>query len=229
MNPGRGAEMAIAGLESIDSAVQMPLTKLPVRTVIVPVASGRVLLSPASTLTPEALLQAGPVTDIVAPNLFHTGGIKAASAAHPRARVWGPPGCREKQPDVTWHGLLGQDPWPQEGELPVFPVAGMPGFNEHVFLHKASRSLLVTDLVFNVVDARGVGAWLIFSLFGTHRRLGVSRLFMRFAKDRPAFEASLKAISALEFDHLLPSHGAVVMNEGRAALIGALRERGVRV
>ncbi|QRK09688.1 hypothetical protein JQX13_06045 [Archangium violaceum] len=196
---------------------------------IAPLASGRVLLSPASTLTQEALLRAGPVTDIVAPNLFHTGGIQAASAAHPQARVWGPPGCREKQPGVTWHGLLGKDPWPHEGELPVFQVEGMPGFHEHVFLHKASRSLLVSDLVFNVVDARGLGAWLIFSLFGTYRRLGVSRLFLRYAKDRPAFESSLKKITALEFDHLLPGHGAVVMNDGRAALIGALRERGVRV
>jgi hypothetical protein len=229
MTPRQGTEMAIAGLEFIDSAVQMPLTKLPVRTVIVPVASGRVLLSPASTLTREALLQAGAVTDIVAPNLFHTGGIQAASAAHPGARVWGPPGCREKQPGVTWHGLLGKDSWPHAGELPVFQVAGMPGFNEQVFLHKASRSLLVSDLVFNVVDARGAGAWLIFSLFGTHRRLGVSRLFMKYAKDRPAFEASMKELTALEFDHLVPSHGAVVMNEGRTALIGALRERGVRL
>ncbi|NMO15881.1 hypothetical protein HPC49_26890 [Pyxidicoccus fallax] len=221
--------MTIAGLEFIDTAVQMPLMKLPVRTVIVPVASGRVLLSPASTLTREELLQAGAVTDIVAPNLFHTGGIQAAAAAHPRARVWGPPGCREKQPGVSWHGVFGEAAWPYEGELPMFRVAGMPEFNEHVFLHKASRSLLVTDLVFNLLDARGVGAWLILSLFGTHRRLGVSRVFMRFAKERPAFEASLRDITALEFDHLLPSHGAAVMNEGRAALISALRERGVRV
>ncbi|MFP2905680.1 hypothetical protein ACLESD_11605 [Pyxidicoccus sp. 3LFB2] len=221
--------MAIAGLECIDSTVQMPLTPLPVRTVVAALASGRVLLSPASTLTQEALLGAGPVTDIVAPNLFHTGGIKAASAAHPQARVWGPPGCREKQPGITWHGVLGQDTWTHEGELPVFPVEGMPGFNEHVFFHKASRSLLVSDLVFNVVDARGLGAWLIFSLFGTHRRLGVSRLFLKYAKDRPAFEASLKRITALEFDHLLMGHGAIVMNDGRAALIGALKERGVSV
>lgn len=219
--------MGIAGLEWIDSTVQMPLMALPVRTVLIPVPGGRVMLSPASTLTREALARAGAVTDIVAPSLFHTGGMRAAAAAHPGARLWGVRGAAQKVPELRWSGVLGQDAWPHEDVLGAYPLEGVPGANECLFLHRPSGTLLAADLVFNLTRARGLGAWLILTLFGTYRRLGVSRLFMRMVKDRRAFEASLARIAALDFERLVTSHGEVVLSGGRARLLEALRERGV--
>ncbi|WP_257458406.1 hypothetical protein [Archangium lipolyticum] len=218
--------MTFDHLKFLEVEIQMPLMKLPVRTSLIELERARVLLSPASTLTEAKLRDAGEVTDIIAPSLLHTAGMKSAAAVHPRARLWGPVGIREKLPALSWHGILGVDAWPYEGELRHVALGGMPGFNESVFLHERSRVLLVSDLVFNIEEPRGIGAWLILSLFGTYRRLGASRLFLRAVKDRAAFLESIQRIAALDFAHVAPAHGGVVSNEGKAKLLAALRERG---
>ena len=125
---------------------------------------------------------------------MHTAGMKAAAAAHPSARLWGPAGVREKHPELTWHGILGVDPWPFESELALLPIPGMPKVNESAFLHHASKALYLTDLVFNVTDPKGLAAWMFYSTFGIYRRFGVSKLFLRLAKDRSAFEAAIAIV-----------------------------------
>ncbi|OJT25717.1 hypothetical protein BO221_07620 [Archangium sp. Cb G35] len=220
--------MTFDHLKFIEAELQMPLMKLPVRTSLIELERARVLWSPASTLTEAQLRDAGEVTDIIAPNLLHGGGMKAAAAAHPRARLWGPVGIKEKFPELSWHGILGADPWPYDDELRHVAVGGMPDFNESVFLHHRSRVLLVSDLVFNIDESqsRGIGPWLILHLFGTYRRLGVSRLFLKHVKDRAAFQESIERIAALDFSHVAPAHGRVVSEEGKQKLLAALRERG---
>ncbi|HEY0093225.1 MAG TPA: hypothetical protein VGB96_02825 [Archangium sp.] len=218
--------MTFDQLRFIEVELQMPLMKLPVRTSLIELERARVLLSPGSTLTEAQLRDAGEVTDIIAPNLLHAGGVKAAAAAHPRARLWGPVGIKEKFPGLSWHGILGVDAWPYEGELGHVALRGRPGFNESVFLHHRSKVLLVSDLVFNIEETRGIGPWLILHVFGTYRRLGVSRLFLRYVKDRAAFQESIERIAALDFSHVAPAHGRVVSEEGKAKLLAALRERG---
>lgn len=218
---------SLPGTCFIDSTLRSLPLHLPVRTVVFELRQARVLFSPGSRLTPEQLRDAGAITDIVAPSLMHTAGMKRAAEVHPTARLWGPVGAREKHPDLTWHGMLGVDPWPWEAELPVVPLAGMPKVNESLFLHHASGALYATDMVFNVRDPKGPGAWLIFRMFGTWRRFAVSRLFLGMVKDKAAFRASIARLPALEFRHVVPSHGEPVMNDGKARLIAALRERGL--
>lgn len=218
--------MTFDHLRFIEVELQMPLMKLPVRTSLIELERARVLMSPASTLTEAQLRDVGEITDIIAPNLLHAGGVKAAAAAHPRARLWGPAGIKEKVPELPWHGILGADAWPYEEELRHVALRGMPDFNESVFLHHRSKVLLVSDLVFNIEETRGIGPWLILHLFGTYRRLGVSRLFLRYVKDRAAFQESLERIAALEFAHIAPAHGRVVSEQGKEKLLAALRERG---
>ncbi|MFY2558534.1 hypothetical protein ACN469_12960 [Corallococcus terminator] len=217
--------MALPQTHFIETTLRSALMQLPVRTAVFELEQARVLLSPASILTAEQLKEAGPVTDIVAPSLMHTAGMKAAAKAHPTARLWGPLGAREKHPELTWHGLLGVDPWPFESELALLPLAGMPKLNESAFLHSASKALYLTDMVFNIPQPKGLAAWLFFRMFGTYRRFAVSKLFLRFVKDRPAFEAAIAKLASLDFQHVIPSHGDAVLHEGKPRLLAALRER----
>jgi hypothetical protein len=212
-------------LTYLDTVKKMPLMHLPVRTVVVPLRDARVLFSPGSVLTSEQLRSAGAVTDIVAPSLLHTAGMAPAAAAFPNARLWGPAGAAQKHPELKWHGTLGTDAWPYEDELALVPLGGMSKVHEHLALHRASRTLLATDLVFNIEQPAGLGSWLILKLFGTYRRFGVSRLFLKFVDDKAAFRASLAQIVALDFDRLVPSHGAIVETGAKARLTEALRER----
>ncbi|NBD11793.1 hypothetical protein [Corallococcus silvisoli] len=219
--------MALPKTRFIETTLRSPLLQLPVRSVVFELDAARVLYSPASVLTPEQLRDAGAITDLVAPSLMHTAGMKAAAAAHPSARLWGPVGVREKHPDLSWHGILGVDPWPFEAELALIPLPGMPKMNESLFLHHASKALFVTDMAFNVLEPKGLAAWMFYGSFGIYRRFAVSRLFLRFAKDRPAFEATLAKVAGLDFQHVVPSHGEPVLDDGKARLIAAFRERGL--
>jgi hypothetical protein len=107
-----------------------------------------------------------------------------------------PPGVKEEHPDLPFQRVLSvaaREPW--EGELPKLFIAGMPKLNEFVFLHAASRTLIVADLVFNFdVSQQHVLGKLFLKLNGIYGRVGCSRIFRRFIKDRPAFEASIQEL-----------------------------------
>lgn len=213
----------------LEASRSMPLVTLPLRTSVAPLSGARVLIAPASTLSVERyreLAVDGEITDIVVPNLFHTEGVVPAAKAFPSARLWAPPGIEKKGLGVAWHGALGRDAWPHQDELALVALGGMPGFHESVFVHRATRTLVVTDLAFNLLDASGLGARILYGIFGTYRRFGVSRLFLRAVKDRRAFTRSLAELFEHDFDALAPSHGLVVERGAKEALREALAERG---
>ncbi|MGA9525361.1 MAG: hypothetical protein WBV82_28135 [Myxococcaceae bacterium] len=217
--------MTLANTRFLETTLRSPLMQLPVRTVVFELDTARVLFSPGSRLTSEQLFEAGPVSDIVAPSLMHTGGMKSAAEAHPNARLWGPAGIREKHPELSWHGVLGETPWPFESELAHVPLAGLPKLNESAFLHHASKALYLTDMVFNISEPKGLLAWAFYWSFGIYRRFGVSKLFLRFAKDRSALERAAAEIAGLDFLHVIPSHGDPVLHDGKPRLLAAFRER----
>lgn len=198
----------------------MPGMNLPVRSVFIPLSKANILISPGSRLTEGELASLGRVDEIVANNGFHNAGVPKASAIFPKARAWGVPGS--KQPNI-----LNETTWPYADELPVVVLEGIPGVNEAVFFHRESRSLVVADLCFNLVNARGFGAWLVLTLFGTYRRFGVSRFFLKYVKDRNAFQKSLKRIFEWDFDSIVMAHGEIVRSDGKDRLRAALKERGI--
>lgn len=211
----------------LESNKKMPLMTLPVRATYVPLQMGGVLLSPGSGLTRDQLKKINIVTDIVAPNLFHCAGIKNACSVFPNAKRWAVQGAKETKPDVPWTDVLSEGKWPYQNELEVIPLMGIPDVNESVFFHKESKSLIVTDLCFNMDNVSGIGAWLILSLFGTYKKFAVSKYFIKFVRDKKAFEESLAKIFALQFDNIVVSHGANIVGSGKDKLLFALRDRGI--
>lgn len=217
--------MSLPNTVFLETRLTSPILQLPVRSVVFELERARVLLSPGTMLTPAQLRDAGPITDLVAPSLMHTAGMKKAAEAHPEAKLWGPVGVREKHPELTWHGILAVDPWPHEQELTLLPLPGMPKMNESVFLHHASKALYPTDMTFNVTEPKGLLAWAFYGTFGTYRRFAVSKLFLRFARDRAALEGAVAKIAELDFRHVVPAHGEPVLNDGKERLLAAFRER----
>jgi hypothetical protein len=216
----------LESLTLLDAERSMPLMKLPLRTMVIQLKAARVLLSPASTMTVDELAGLGEVSDIVAPNLLHMEGVPNAANAHPKARLWGPKSAQKKAPHVAWQGTLAVDPWPYEDELALLPVDGMPSVKESLFLHHASKALLVTDFAFNMGSPPGIGPRIVLGIFGTYGRFGVSRLFLMMVKDKAAFTRSIAPLADLDFDRVVPAHGAVVTDDAKPGLLAALRDRG---
>src|SRR4029453_13918289 len=111
-------------------------------------------------------------------------------AAYPAAELYGAPGVAGKRRDLQFHGVLGDEaPLRWRGELAQHHVRGAPIPEGGVFLHPASRPLILTDLAFNVPAGRTAGARLFYLLTGAAGRFGPHRMGRLMIRDRRAARA----------------------------------------
>lgn len=221
----------------LDSQIKMPLMNLPVRSVVIHWTQSDgtkrgILFSPGSKIDRNIyhdLKNRGiEITDIVANNLFHLGGVPKAKSIFPTATTWGPLGAKEKRSDIQWDKTLDQDPWPYENEVSLHPLRGQK-VNESVFIHRNTKALIVADLCFNMTKISGLGPWIILNLFGTYRKFGVSKFFIRFVQDHAKFAESLNQLFSSDFDQIIVSHGENVLTDGKTILRQALAKRGIHL
>ena len=188
---------------------------------------GLVLHSPVR-LTPElrAELDAlGPVRGVIAPSRAHHLFAGDYPAGYPDCLLFAAPGLPEKRPDLKFAAELSDEAaplWRAELEQHVF--RGAPFMNEVVFFHPASRTILFTDLVFNLPPA-GMGNFasrVFFRLLGANGRFGPHRMVKYvFLRDRAAARESLERILRWDFERVIMTHGDVLEHGGREAVRAA--------
>jgi hypothetical protein len=146
----------------------------------------------------------------------------------PGAELWGADGLAAKRSDLRFAGTVtgAADPW--HGDIESVPIAGSPKLGETVFFHRASRSLIVTDLLFNIRAGRGVVTRTVLRLTGTHGRLAQSRIWRFVTSDRAAFAESGRRVVALAPARLIVAHGDVIdplppgaLGQALARMVGA--------
>lgn len=98
----------------------------------------------------EAAADLGPVATIVVPNALHTAHAAAWSHAHPNAVVQTATSRAASLAGVNARPVV-------EGTTDAFQSLIVPGFNEAVFLHRTSRTLIVTDLLQTFEGSRVAG------------------------------------------------------------------------
>jgi hypothetical protein len=95
-------------------------------------------------------------------------------------------------------------------------VRGFALFEEVVFLHSASRTLILTDLCLNFGESDSRITRLVARLLGVYRRFGPSRSLTWFLRDRPAARASVQRILQWDFDRIIIAHGDIIEANGKA-------------
>jgi len=166
----------------------------------------------------------GTVRFVVAPSRYHHMFAGDWVAAYPGATLHGAPGLPDKRPDLPFAGVLGGDagglPWADAFEHRL--VEGVPLFNEVVFLHRASSTLITSDLALNIGPD---SPWLtrtIFRAMWHYDRLGWSRperwLYVR---DRAAMRRSFTAILDWAPERMVLAHGRPVDHSAAARLRAA--------
>jgi hypothetical protein len=187
--------------------------------------SGNLLLHSPVAHEPElerALRALGEPRWLVAPNKVHHLFLGDWVKACPEAEPCAAPGLPEKRRDLSFRHVLGAEPppgWPASVKLE--PIEGAPQMNEIAFLHAPSRTLVLTDLVFNVTKDGRNRARLFHRLVGATGRFGPHRLVRTFVRDRAALRRSLDRILAWDFDRVVMSHGEVLERDGRRRLAEA--------
>jgi hypothetical protein len=172
----------------------------------------------ADAATRAAVDAIGPVRVIVAPNRVHHFFAGEWKAAHPGARLLGVPGLDAKRRDLAFDAMLGEAPDDSyAGTLDSIAVAGAPHLSEVVFLHRASRTLLTTDLAFHPTprSSRGLRIWCRLTGVGA---FGPNRVVRVLIRDRAALRASLDRVLAWDFDRVTVTHGEPLESGGREAM-----------
>jgi hypothetical protein len=157
----------------------------------------------------------GEVRAIVAPNKFHHLYAGDACTAYPNAKLYGALGLPVKRKDLKFAGMLGDEPRPEwRADIEQHTIRGMPMVNEVAFYHPASRTLILTDLVFNVPAHRPWGIPILSRLLGVGGHFGPSRLGRWLIRDKEAARASLGMIMRWDFDRVIFAHGDVIESGG---------------
>lgn len=181
---------------------------------------GVFLHSPVPTDGPTcaAVDEIGPVRAIVAPNRVHHFYAGDWKRAYPAARLLGAPGLAAKRKDLAFDGELGDGAdVSYAGAIEQRVVRGAPYMSEVAFLHRASRTLLLTDLAFHPTPGsrRGARIWCKLTRTGAFGPNAVVRLCIR---DRNAFRASIDKLLAWDFDRITLTHGDPLESGGKDAL-----------
>lgn len=142
----------------VDAAPIQPLgLPLPLRMTVVRLGNGDLLLYSPTPHTPElkhALEALGPIRHLVAPNIAHWMFLRDWQRACPDAVSWGAPGLSRRAQVRAKRVRIDADlgpvaPAAWRDELDQVLVKSGP-FAEIELFHRASRTLLVADLVLNV-------------------------------------------------------------------------------
>jgi hypothetical protein len=206
-----------------------PGLPFPTRMTVVRLEGGTLaLISPIpidDALSAE-LANLGPVSHLVAPNLLHHLHLPGARQRYAAARLLAPLGLATKKPDLAFEPL-------ETANAPVFreafateAIAGAPTMAETALLHRASRSLIVADLVFNIETPPSWTTSALLWCTGTRGRLAQSRVWAFTCNDARAAEASRLRILGWDFDRLVVAHGNIIDVGAKARLasvfLGAL-------
>lgn len=167
----------------------------------------------------------GPVRFLVAPNSFHYVGLASWAEAFPEARVLLAPGLRARAPGLPAGDEIAEGvETPVGGALAHTVLGPMRGVAEVAFLHRASRTLILTDACFHILEAARARDRLAYRMLGAWRRFGPSRTARTILlRDRAQVAGFVERMCCWDFERIAVAHGEVLEPAGREALCAAFR------
>jgi hypothetical protein len=201
---------------------------LPVRMTVVRLAGGDLWLHSPTRFDERLradLERHGPIRHLVAPDIAHWTFLQEWQQRCPQAVTWAAPGLRQraqvKKSGVRLDRDLGETAPPEwAGDMEQTVVRGA-GFAEVAFLHKPSRTLILTDIVQNLEPEKLPTVMRqVARLNGVLAPNGKAPIYLRLvlrAKRRAAATA-MERMLAWNPERVIFSHGRWFDRDGAAAL-----------
>jgi hypothetical protein len=213
------------------SGFSMPF---PTRMVVARLADGGLWIWSPVELSSELRRQLdalGPVRHIVSPNKIHYVHVAAWKAAYPDAIAWASPGVRERAESMHAQVAFDRDlvdtpdaAW--AGEVDQLVFRGSCVMEEVVFFHRASRTLVLADLIENFErDKLSFSERLLTRLGGVWDPDGKAPTDLRltFLGHRDVARAHLEKMMAWDPQRIVIAHGRWYDRDGAAELRRAFR------
>ncbi len=208
--------------------------ELPVRMTVARLADGNMWLHSPTQYDEQlrlAIERLGPIRHLIAPNVAHWSFLKDWQSACPSAATWAAPGLRERS-EVRRSGVVLDedlhfevpDAWAADFEQVVVP--GGFGVNEVAFLHRPSRTLVLTDLIQNFEQDK-ISTWArpLAKLAGVLAPDGQAPVHLRFAigRRREAAQIAARRMIGWQPDRVIFAHGRWFDWDGTGRLKKSLR------
>lgn len=188
----------------------------PTRMTVVRLSSGDLWLhSPIAFSADllEALQEIGPIRHLIAPNWLHYAHLQDWADALPAAQSWAAPGVVERAEGQgvrlrADHLLTDAAPAFWAGDMDQMIVPGSRLHREAVFFHRASRSLILTDLIENFEAARL--PWhlrIVTRVAGNQHPDGSMPRDLRLTYDKAALAGAVRKMIAWNPARILIAHG----------------------
>lgn len=191
------------------------------RMTLMRLSHGRLLVHSPIGLTPplkSAVDALGPVVALVAPSKFHHLFVGQWKAAWPDALVCCCPGLEHKRADLRWDRVLSDEPEPEwRGEMDQVHFGARPLEDEVVFHHRASRTMVCADAVFNLGRHPSPVTRAVAFLLG-NRRPGATWLERFLIRDRAAARRQIDRMLAWNAERIVLAHGPIVGRDGTEVL-----------
>lgn len=214
-------------------AMRWLATRLPfsTRMTLVRLADGRLWVHSPIRLSAglrDAVAAFGPVGFLIAPNRLHWLALAEWQVAFPDARTYAAPGVERNAARGGFRidAVLAEGPepaWAADLDQRLVPGAFL---TEAVFFHRASRTLILTDLVENFERGKMHGFWLRLAMrLGgvTHPHGGTPRdLMTTFLPRRADARRAAEAMLDWRPERIVLAHGRCVERDATATLARAL-------
>jgi hypothetical protein len=79
-----------------------------------------------------------------------------------------------------------------------------------VFYHKPSKTLIFTDIAFNIRNSDSFRTRLAFKLYGCYGKFGPTRLVRALINDKDQYNASIQRVLSMDTKTIVVSHGELV-------------------
>jgi hypothetical protein len=206
----------------------MPWPKMPFPTRMTIIRNGQSDLynhSPTH-MTPDLkreIAAIGTPRWLIAPNRIHYWWMPDWKAAFPDAQAYLAPRIKEKAGDhidFAHSNLEASNGYPWDAEITTLPVASSY-MTEFVFFHRASRTLVLTDLIENF-EGRKLPLWMrwLVRLAGSLDPDGGMPRDMRlsFAKNKQQLREAIETMIAWQPERIIMAHGRWYDRDGAAEL-----------
>lgn len=218
----------------VEMALYGASVPFPTRMTIIRLSGGELFVHSPTELAPalrEQVDSLGPVRHLISPNKIHYAHIGAWQRAYPDATAWASPGVRERAAgqkiEVRFDEDLADEPpsaW--RDDVDQLQFHGSSFLTEVVFFHRATRTLLLADLIENFEAERIPKALrVVAKLGGALDPDGKAPLDLRatFVFQKRKARVSFERMKAWRPEQIVLSHGRWYERDGARELERAFR------
>ena len=166
--------------------------------------------------TRAALDALGAVESVVWPSWWHDLYLRSWADAYPRATLFVAPTLRRVSLGLEHVKILDASTTLADLDCVSIDKLGV-WFDEFVFFHRPSRSLIVADLVVNVPQSIRQPMRTFFALMGAFPGPKIPWYYRWIARDRGRLAAQLRRILEWDFDALVMGHGDLIRTGAHSA------------